>query len=78
MIAAVDTAKLFQLVWAALLAGVAVAVLFSVLIVGATRATDMRRDGRQAAATLYIGLSFAAGLACLAAVAFGLTVIVSK
>jgi hypothetical protein len=78
MIAAVDTAKLFELVWAALLAGVAVAVLFSVLIVGATRATDMRREGRQGAATLYLGLSFAAGLACLAAIAFGLAVIVSK
>jgi hypothetical protein len=37
----------------------------------------MRRDGRHGAATLYVGLSFAAGLACLAAIAFGLTVIVS-
>jgi formate/nitrite transporter FocA (FNT family) len=78
MMAAVDTAKLFELVWAALLAGVAVAVLFSVLILGATRATDLRREGRHGAATLYLGLSFAAGLACLAALAVGLTIIVSK
>jgi hypothetical protein len=78
MIAAVDTAKLFELMWASLLAGVAVAVLFSVLIVGATRSTDLRREGRHGAATLFLGLSFAAGLACLAAIVFGLTVIVSK
>jgi hypothetical protein len=78
MIAAVDTAKLFELLWASLLAGVAVAVLFSVLIVGATRSTDRRREGRHGAATLFLGLSFAAGLVCLAAIAFGLAIIVSK
>ena len=78
MIAAVDTGKLFELVWAALLAGVAVSVLFAVLIVGATRATDQRKADRRGAAGLLLGMSFAAGLACLAAVGFGLAVIVSK
>ena len=78
MIAAVDTAKLFELVWAALLAGVAVSVLFAVLIVGATRATDMRKAARPGQAGLLLGMSVLAGLACIAAVAFGLTVIVSK
>ena len=78
MIAAVDTGKLFELVWAALLAGVAVSILFAVLIVGATRATDLRKAERPAAAGLLLGVSVAAGLACIAAVGFGLTVIVSK
>jgi hypothetical protein len=78
MIAAVDTGKLFELVWAALLAGVAVSVLFAVLIVGATRATDLRKAERPAAAGVLLGVSVAAGLACIAAVAFGISVIVSK
>ena len=78
MIAAVDTAKLFELVWAALLAGVAVSVLFAVLIVGATRATDLRKAERPAAAGVLLGVSVAAGLACIAAIVFGLSVIVSK
>jgi hypothetical protein len=78
MIAAVDTGKLFELMWVSMLAGVAVAVLFSVLIVGATRASEFRREGRHGAATVYLGVSFAAGLACLAAIAFGLAIIVSK
>ena len=78
MTAAIDTGKLFELVWAALLAGVAVSVLFAVLIVGATRATDLRKADRRGAAGLLLGMSFAAGLACIAAVGFGLTVIVSK
>jgi hypothetical protein len=78
MIAAVDAGKLFELVWAALLAGVAVSVLFAVLIVGATRATDLRKEDRQGAAGLLLGMSFVAGLACIAAVVFGLAVIVSK
>jgi hypothetical protein len=78
MLAAVDTAKLFELVWAAALAGVATSVLFATLIVGATRATDLRREGRHGAATAAYAVSAAAALACVAGIVFGLTVIVSK
>ena len=78
MIAAVDTGKLLELVWAALVAGVAVSVLFAVLIVGATRATDRRREDRRGAAGVFLGISLAAGVACLAGIALGLTIITSK
>jgi hypothetical protein len=78
MLAAVDTAKLFELVWAALLAGVVTAVLFATLIVGATRATDLRREGRNVAASAAFAVSAVAAVACLAGMAFGLTVILSK
>jgi hypothetical protein len=78
MIAAVDTGKLFELVWAALAAGVVVSILFATVIVGATRATDLRKAQRSGAAGVLLGVSLAAGLGCIAAVVFGLTVIVSK
>ena len=78
MLAAVDTGKLFELVWAAALAGIVVAVLFATLLVATTRATDLRGEGRHGAATAAYALSVVAALACVACVVFGLTVIVSK
>jgi hypothetical protein len=78
MIAAVDAGKLAELVWVALLAGIAISVLFATLVVGATRATDLRRDGRHAAATAAMAVSAVAAIACLAGMAFGITVILSK
>ena len=78
MLAAVDTGKLFELVWAALLAGVATSALFATLLVAATRATDLRREGRHGAATGAYAVAAVAAVACLAGIAFGITVIVSK
>ena len=45
-VASIDWSQIFQLVWAATLAGVAVAVSFATLILGATRAADHRRADR--------------------------------
>jgi hypothetical protein len=78
VIAAVDTGKIFELVWATLVAGVVVSVLFAVVIFGATRATDLRKAQRSGAAGVLLGVSLAAGLGCIATVVFGLSVIVSK
>jgi hypothetical protein len=78
MIAAIDTGTLFELVWAAALAGVAVAVCFSLVILGATRASDCRRDERSLAATAYAALSVVAGVAFLGGVVFGISVIAAK
>jgi hypothetical protein len=78
MTAAVDVGKLFELAWASIVGGTALATLFAVLIVGATRATDLRREGRTAASGLLFGVALAAGLACLVAIGLALTVIVSK
>ena len=77
-LAAIDWGKLFELVWAAGLAGIAVAVIFAALIVGATRASDHRRAGKGSAATAYGALAALAGLAFAGGVAFGISVIVSK
>ena len=78
MTAAVDTGEIVQLVGAATLAGVAVAVCFALVILGATRASDLRRAERSVAAGAYAALSALAGVACLASVAFGVSVIVAK
>jgi hypothetical protein len=78
MLAAVDFGKLFELVWAAVVVGLVTSTLFATCIVGATRATDLRREGRRAAAGAALALSGVAALACVAGIAFGLTIIVSK
>jgi hypothetical protein len=78
MIAAIDVAKLFELVWASMLAGVAVAVTFSLVIIGITRADDCRRDRRSGSATAYAALSAFAALLFFGGVAFGISVIAAK
>jgi len=78
MIAAIDTGKLFELVWASALAGVAVAICFSLVIIGAARAEDCRRNRRSGSATAYATLSVLAGLAFLGIAVFGITVITAK
>jgi hypothetical protein len=78
MIASIDTGKLFELVWAAALAGVAVAVCFSLVVSGAARAGECRRHRRTGSASAYAALSMVAGAACLGIVIFGISVITTK
>lgn len=78
MIAAVDTGKLFELIWASALAGIVVAVSFSLVIIGTTRAADCRRDNRSGAATAYMALTLVALAAFFGSAVFGISVIVSK
>lgn len=62
----IDWAALFEVVWSALAAGVGIAAVFALGILGATRTVDMRRDGHALAAGLY-GLLAAVALAAVAA-----------
>jgi hypothetical protein len=78
VIAAIDTGKILELVWAAALAGVAVAFCFSLVIIGAARAEDCRRNRRSGSATAYATLSVLALVAFLGIAAFGITVITAK
>jgi hypothetical protein len=77
-LASIDWDKLLELVWAAALAGVVVCGIFATFILGVTRASDERRDGRAAVAAAYTALAALAGLAFAASVVFGISVIVSK
>jgi hypothetical protein len=78
MIAAIDWGQIFELVWAAAVAGIAVAVTFAVLIVGATRASDHRRADRGGVAGAYIVLAGIAAVVFAGGVVFGISIIVSK
>jgi hypothetical protein len=78
MIAAIDVGTLFELVWAAALASIAVAVSFSLVIIGVARAEDCRRNRRRGSATAYFALSVVSGLAFLGIAVFAISVITTK
>ncbi|HKE81959.1 MAG TPA: hypothetical protein VKB54_21760 [Solirubrobacteraceae bacterium] len=78
MIAAIDWGQIFELIWASAVAGIAVAVTFAVLIVGATRASDHRRADRGGVAAAYIVLAGIAAVVFAGGVVLGISIIVSK
>ena len=71
-VAAIDVGQLLELVWASALATIAVAVCFSLVIVGAARAEDNRRAG---SASAYAALSVVAGLLFIGIAVFAISVI---
>ena len=77
-VAAIDWGQLLELVWAAALAGVAVAVCFALIILGAARSSESRRNDRAVAATAYGALSVIATVVFLGGVAFAVAVISAK
>ena len=78
MIATIDVGKLFELVWAAALAGVAVAISFSLVILGAARAEDCRRSPTAPRTRSPILNGGFAGIAFLGIAVFGISVITAK
>jgi hypothetical protein len=78
MTATIDAGQMFELVWVSLVAGVAVAIVFGLIVLGLTRADDLRRSGSDAAAGGYLVLATVAGLALAGGVVFGIHVIVAK
>jgi hypothetical protein len=78
MIAAIDVGNLLELVWASILAGVAVAITFSLVIIGVARSADCRQNRRDGSATAYAALSVVATVLFLGGVAFGISVIAAK
>jgi asparagine N-glycosylation enzyme membrane subunit Stt3 len=77
--AAIDVGKLVELVWAAALAGIVVAIVFALLLLGATRVDDLRRAGHTGLAmTAYAALALLGGVGFVGVVVFGVSVIVSK
>lgn len=70
-------AELLDLIWVAPLAVIAVAVTFSLALLGATRSGELRRAGNGGAATVYGALGVLAGIAFAAIVVVGVGVIVA-
>ncbi len=68
----------FQVIWAALGAGVAVTIAVSFAILGATRAADARRDGDTLDTIIYSTMFLLGLAACAAAVVLGIVVMTAK
>ena len=78
MPAAIEWDKIGQLLWVAPLAGLIVAVTFSLLIMGLARADDARRDGAGGKAMAHSVLALLSGLAFVGVVVYGVSVIINK
>ena len=76
--ASIDTHALLKLVYSSLIAGVAVAVIFSVAILGATRSGDMRRAQRSGAAAAYAVLAVIGVVGSVAIIVVGLILVAQK
>ena len=74
----VEWDKLFQVVYSALGAGLAVAVAFSVAVAGATRFAEERRDGATGRAAMWAVLATIGLAASLAAIVLGIVVMTTK
>ena len=70
-------AELLELAWVTPIAVVIVAVSYSLLLLGATRSTELRRDGNALGATGYAVLGTVAGLVFAGTVLAGIWVIVA-
>jgi len=78
MTATIDTGQLLELVWTAAVAGAALSIVFSLVVLGLVRADDLRRSGRGVVAGAYLALAALAALLIAGGVVFGVSVIVSK
>jgi hypothetical protein len=77
--AVIEWDKIGQLLWVAPLAGLAVAITYSLMIVGFARASEARREsGGGVTAMAYSVLAVLSTAGFLAVVVFGVVVIVSK
>lgn len=74
----IDTGALAKVAYASLLAGVGIAIVFSLAIYGATRSSDMRRAQRPGAATAYAALAITGGALSSAIVIYGLYLVAHK
>ena len=74
----IDWDALLSVLWVSLLGGIGVTAAFAFAILGATRAADVRRDGRLAAAGVYALLMILAVAVVAAAVVFGVVVMTQK
>ncbi len=72
------TAPLLKMVYSSLIAGLSVALVFSVAVFGVIRSSDMRRANRSSASARYATLGLVALLATAAIAIGGLIVVIHK
>jgi hypothetical protein len=78
MLAQIEWNKIAELLYVAPVAGLAVAITFSLLILGVARAGDAQRGGAARVAMGFSALALLAALAFGAVVVYGVQVVVSK
>ena len=71
----VDWDALLTVVWASVAAGIGVTAAYGLVILGATRAVDLSRDGRVGEAVLFAVVGVAGFLTVFAAIVFGIVVL---
>jgi hypothetical protein len=76
--AAINTHALLKMAYSSVLAGVGVAVVFSLAIRGVVRSGEMRRDHRTGATVAYTALAAVGLLLAAAIVIYGLTLVAHK
>jgi hypothetical protein len=77
-VAAIDFHALGQVIWVSLVAGVGACVLFSLVIWGADKAGDARREGQESQALAYGALAVVAMVVFSVAVVLGVIVMLRK
>jgi hypothetical protein len=77
-VAAIDFHALGQVIWVSLVAGVGVSVLFSLVIFGADKAGDARREGQEGQALAYGTLAVVSMVVFSVAVVVGVIVMLRK
>lgn len=74
--AVVDVGALLETVLAATVAGLGVTITFSLAILGASGSVDARRNGQRLQAVAYAALAVLGVVATLAAIGFGLAIMI--
>jgi hypothetical protein len=78
VIATVDWDALLTVIWSALLAGIGVTAAYGMVILGATRAVDLGRQGRAGEAAVYGLIGVLGGATVVGAIVFGIVVLSAK
>jgi hypothetical protein len=74
----VDWHDMLQVIWVSIAAGLGVATVFAIALVGATRSLDYRRGGGGGGALLYGALALVAGAGVAGCVVLAIVVMASK
>jgi heme/copper-type cytochrome/quinol oxidase subunit 2 len=77
-VAAIDFHALGQVIWVAIVAGVGVTVLYSIVIYSADKAGDARREGEEGSALAFGALAVAALIVFLGVTVLGVIVMLRK
>ncbi len=77
-LAAVEVGLLLEVVWVSLVAGVAVTVLFSLVVLFGSRSAEARRGGRSGAAMAYATLAVFSFAVFGLVVGYGVNIMLSK